>query len=73
MMKLVECLGDDFMVHKGTISPSEHSKGDNSQASDGFKGGKKMQMRKRASQTSLSIVIKSLFQSYRLHFNFETC
>jgi hypothetical protein len=21
----------------------------------------------------LSIVIKSLFQSYRLHFNFETC
>jgi hypothetical protein len=40
MMKLVECLGDDIMVHKGTISPSEHPKGDNSQASGSFKGKK---------------------------------
>jgi hypothetical protein len=28
------------MVHKGTISPSEHPKGDNSQASGSFKGKK---------------------------------
>jgi hypothetical protein len=49
MMKLVECLGDDFMVHKGRISPSEHPKGDNSQASGSFKR-KKMQMKKHASQ-----------------------
>jgi hypothetical protein len=40
MMKLVECLGDDFMVHKGIISPSDHPKGDNSQASGSFKGKK---------------------------------
>ncbi len=48
-MKLVECLGNDFMVHKSRISPSEHPKGDNSQASGNFKG-EKMQMRKHASQ-----------------------
>jgi hypothetical protein len=53
MMKLVECLGDNFMVHKGTISPSEHSKGDNSQASGNFRGEKKMQMKKGASQKEL--------------------
>jgi hypothetical protein len=49
MMKLVECLRDDFMVHKGKIGPNEHPKGDNSQASGSFKG-KKMQMKKHASQ-----------------------
>lgn len=33
-------MGDDFMVHKGTISPSDHPKGDNSQANGGLKGNK---------------------------------
>ncbi len=50
---MVECLGDNFMVHKGTISPSEHSKGDNSQANGSFKGEKQMQMKKGASQKEL--------------------